>query len=49
MLKMGFAEPSEAKEQVLDSEGGVACGAAQDVLLCVFSLAIIIPTKKHIC
>ena len=44
---MGFAELSEAKEQVLGPEGGVAYGAAEDVLLCMFSLVIIIPTKKH--
>ena len=43
----GFAELSKAKEQVLGPEGGVAYGAAQDVLLCMFSLVIIIPTKKH--
>lgn len=46
---MGFVDLSKAKEQVLDPEGGVVCGAAQDVLLCMFSLAIIIPTKKHTC
>lgn len=44
---MGFAELSEATEQVLGPEGGVACGAAQDVLLCMFSLVVIIPSKKH--
>ena len=49
LLKMGFVDLSKAKEQVLDPEGGVVCGAAQDVLLCMFSLAIIIPTKKHTC